>query len=347
LILGLLNLPVRGADPSPEALTEAGHWKRALPLIQQRLAANSNDAAANYLLARYRQVSGDLDGALPLAEKAAALQPNNARYHLLLAEIFGDKAEKASVFSQLGLARRFKKEAETAVSLDPSQIDARMYLINFHLRAPGIVGGDKAKARVLAEEISEIDAARGCFALVNIADSEKQTDQVENLYRKAADSNPKSYQVLMTLAGYYGSDGQKKYDLAEKYLREALKLDPDRVVAHASIAAFFAARERWQEMEAELAQSEKIIPDNLYPYLRVGVVLLLKGQDLPRAERYVRKYLTQEAEPGWPPHANAYWRLGLILEKQGRKPDAIAALETAVRLKPDLEAAKKDLKRLK
>jgi hypothetical protein len=36
-----------------------------------------------------------------------------------------------------------------------------------------------------------------------------------------------------------------------------------------------------------------------------------------------------------------------VLEKQSRKPEAVAALETAVRMKPDLEAAKKDLKRLK
>jgi hypothetical protein len=38
--------------------------------------------------------------------------------------------------------------------------------------------------------------------------------------------------------------------------------------------------------------------------------------------------------------------LGLVLEKKGRKPEAIAEVETALRLKPDLEEAKKDLKRL-
>jgi hypothetical protein len=39
--------------------------------------------------------------------------------------------------------------------------------------------------------------------------------------------------------------------------------------------------------------------------------------------------------------------LGLALEKQGRKPEAIAALETAVRMDGSFEPAKKDLKRLK
>jgi len=100
-------------------------------------------------------------------------------------------------------------------------------------------------------------------------------------------------------------------------------------------------------LDAILAQAEKNVPDNLSPYYQAGRLLLNPGSDLPRAENYFRKYLTQEPEPGAPQHAHAYWRLGLALEKQGRKPEAINALETAVRLKPDLAEAKKDLKRLK
>ena len=39
--------------------------------------------------------------------------------------------------------------------------------------------------------------------------------------------------------------------------------------------------------------------------------------------------------------------LGLVFEKQGRKPEALAEINTALRLKPDYENAKKALKRLK
>jgi hypothetical protein len=37
----------------------------------------------------------------------------------------------------------------------------------------------------------------------------------------------------------------------------------------------------------------------------------------------------------------------LVYEKQGHKQEAHAELETALRLKPDFEPAKRDLKRLK
>jgi tetratricopeptide (TPR) repeat protein len=90
------------------------------------------------------------------------------------------------------------------------------------------------------------------------------------------------------------------------------------------------------------------VPDDLGPFYQAGRVLLTTaGGDLSRADRYLRKYLTIEPEPGQPGPAAAHWRLGQVLEKQGRKAEAIAELEQAVRMNPDFENAKKDLKRLK
>jgi len=48
------------------------------------------------------------------------------------------------------------------------------------------------------------------------------------------------------------------------------------------------------------------------------------------------KYLTQqEPEGNTPPLAVAHWRLGLALEKQGKKQE----LQIAVQMKPDLKEA--------
>ena len=69
--------------------------------------------------------------------------------------------------------------------------------------------------------------------------------------------------------------------------------------------------------------------------------------DLAREERYFRKYLTQEAEGESPSLAVAHKRLAVVLEKRGRRAEAIAELEAALRLQPDFPDAKKELKRLK
>ncbi len=105
--------------------------------------------------------------------------------------------------------------------------------------------------------------------------------------------------------------------------------------------------QRWPELDALLAEAEKAVPDDVGPHYQAGRVLFQAGTDLERAERYLRKYLTQEPEGSEPRPAAAHWRLGQVLAKQGRKPEAISELQTSLRLEPDFEPAKKELRRLK
>lgn len=135
--------------------------------------------------------------------------------------------------------------------------------------------------------------------------------------------------------------------VVEKYSREAQALDPGRSEAYSALAQAYALQSRWTELEAVLAKAEKNDSDDLDPYYQAGKALLLQGGDMARAERFFRKYLRQEAEGERPDLASAHWRLGLVLEKQGRKEEAVAEVEKALQIKPDFEQAKKDLKRLK
>ena len=93
------------------------------------------------------------------------------------------------------------------------------------------------------------------------------------------------------------------------------------------------------------SEGEKADTDNLIPYYRAANNCLARKVELPRAERYFRKYLSQEPEAEAPNHAAAHWRLGLVLEQEGRKPDAIAELQAAAKMDTN-SPAKVDLKRL-
>lgn len=337
---------VAASDLAPDVLLENGHYKRLRAVAEQRLKTNGNDAAAQYYMAYIKFQQGDLDGALALAEKAAAADPKNAEYHYLIASIYGRKAESASIFSQLGLARRFKKEAEATIELNPLHIDARLGLMEFHLRAPGIAGGDKKKADQYINEIMRIDPSRGYLAQARKARIEKETAQLESLYLKAMEANPKSYEAHMTAANFF-ANAQQKYDLAEQHTREALKLEEDRISAYNSLAGLYAHLGRWQDLDKIIAMAEKAVPDNPAPYFYAARVLSGSGKDNARAERYLLKYLSSEPEINGPSFALAHWRLGVVYEKMGRKADAIREIETALRMNGGLEDAKKDLKRIK
>ncbi|HYL93927.1 MAG TPA: tetratricopeptide repeat protein, partial [Alphaproteobacteria bacterium] len=153
-------------------------------------------------------------------------------------------------------------------------------------------------------------------------------------------------------AGLYAADKWKNYDKAAQFAQKALQLDPSRAGAYVVLAQVYVVKEQWAELDKILAKSEKELPDNFVPHYVSARTLLLAGKDLARAERYFRKYLTQEPEGGTPPLAATHWRLGQVLEKLGRKDEAIKEIQLGVDLKPGLdkpalEAAQKDLKRLK
>src|SRR5947209_3269474 len=162
------------AQPSPEALLRDGHFKRARAIVEAKFAASSNDPELLCWMSRIRQAWRDLPAAQQFAEKAVAADPKNANYHLRLADAVGEEAQHAGVLRQPGLGRRFKKEIDLTLSLDPKNVEALNDIMAFYWMAPGIVGGDKSKARATAARMGEIDPLRGIFAQMTIAQWEKQ-----------------------------------------------------------------------------------------------------------------------------------------------------------------------------
>ncbi|MEK7331481.1 MAG: tetratricopeptide repeat protein [Candidatus Eisenbacteria bacterium] len=292
-------------------------------------------------------VSGDARAAVPLAERAATLEPKNADYRYQVAECVGSMAQRAGALKGLGLARRFKREAEATLALDPNHVDAHEGLIEFYSVAPGIAGGSDKRAHALADALVGIDAARGRLAQATLAFREKQGAKGEEALRQAVQADPNSYPARMSLARFCAGDAQKKWDEAEQHARVAIVLDPGRVGAWSMLAYLYAHLQRWDDLDRTLAEAERAVPDNLAPCYQAARTLLADDREPARAERWFRKYLTQEPELGAPTLAHAHWRLGLAVEKQGRRPEALSEVETALQLKPDLDDAKKDLKRLK
>ena len=336
--------PAAANDPSPEALVQTGHWKRARAVLEPRVQANPKDAQALFLLSQVRVAYREFKDAVTLAERAAAQNPKSVEYRQQVAEAVCELAGKER---SLGLGRRCKSELEATAALDPNHVDSRWGLMEWHMEAPWIIGGRKGEARKMLAEIQRINPSRGYMAQNRMNQHEKKTDSPEPLFLKALEANPKSYSIRMTLVNFYFSDAQKKYDLVERHAREALHLEPDRTGGYGGQAVVFARQKRWQELDAILTQAEKIVPDNFSPYYSAGNILLVDGSDLPRAEKYFRKYLSIEPEPRAPTHADAHWRLALVLEKMNRKAEAVQELQKALQLNPNHEGAKKDLKRLK
>lgn len=332
---------------SVDALIEAGHWKRARQIAESRIQANPKDAQAYTWLSKVKSGFGDLDGALADAERAVALDGGNASYHGQLAEICALIADKSSALKGLMYVRRMRKEIDAALAIDPKHVDTLLVDMMFTFKAPAIAGGDKRKARSIADRIVSISPAWGYLAHARLLQDSTDDKTTEDMLLKAVKAAPAFYRARASLARFYCCTAQhKRPDLAISAANEAIAIDPSAAPAYELLARVYATEGRWQGLDRVLARAEQAVPDDLSFYYAAAAALVESGQDLRRAERYIGRYLGQAVEGRQPTHAQARWLLGTLFEKEGRRPDAIREMQTAIRLEPDFELAKKDLKRL-
>jgi hypothetical protein len=309
---------------------EAGHWKRARANVEARIRNEPNDPLSNFLLSQIRGAFGDRSTPLPLAEKAVAQDGRTAKYHRQVAEVLGVVAQHSNAFQQILLARRFRKEIDTALALDPRDVQANRDLMEFYLLAPGVAGGSRQRAGAVAERIGAIDPAEGLLAKARIASFDKQPALQESLLRKAAEAQPPSYRARIALAEFCLAPERTGLSAAEAAARDAIRLEPGRSDAYAVLAAVYADRGSWTELDAVLALAEREVPDDPYPQFRAAERLIATGRHLDRAERYLRAYLAEEPEGNRPTTAEANRQLEHVLDLRRRLDRSAGGTERAL-----------------
>lgn len=253
---------------------------------------------------------GDWDKAADLFEQALKASPNNAQYHFWLGRAYGAKAQNASLFSAPGLATKTREQFELAVQLDPNYTDARFGLLEYYLQAPGFLGGSEDKAMEQAQELRKRDALTGhrAFALI---------------YNR-----------------------QKKPDLARKEYYDAVREQPNSARAHQSLALFLMNEKNYKQSREELETAIRLDAAFMPPYFRIGQLAALSQSDYVRGEEFLKKYIAYKPAEDEPPGYRAWYWLGQIYEKQGRKADAKQSYAMSLRLQPNQKDVTEALKRV-
>jgi len=253
---------------------------------------------------------GDAEQAAKFFEQAVAMKPNNAEYHYLLGGAYGRQAEKAGMFGGIGLAKKTKAEFERAVELDPNFTDARFALIDYCMFAPGFLGGGEEKALAQAAEIKKRDALDGHRAYGRI-------------YMR-----------------------QKKTDLARKEYVDAVREQPNSAKAHYVLGNFLVSQKDWSGSLHEYEYALKLDPNYMPAYFRLGHHAATSESNYARGEEALRKYLGYTPAENEPSLASAWYYLGMIQEKQGKKADAKQSYLNAQKLAPSSKQIVEALKRV-
>jgi tetratricopeptide (TPR) repeat protein len=188
-------------------------------------AANPANADIQFYLGRLALQRNDHEKAVVYLEKAVELSPNDSRFQQRLGDAYGVSAQKAGLFSQMGLAKKCKAAYERAVELDPKNLEARLSLLGYYQQAPSIVGGGLDKAMLQAQEIKKLDPARGRIAVATLLVAGKKFDEAFAEFDAALQEKPDDYSALFQTGRLAAISGQR-LDRGLELLRQCLTMTP-------------------------------------------------------------------------------------------------------------------------
>ena len=290
---------------------QAHRYADARRAFEAAATSDANNASAHLYLGRIALHETRFEEAIRHLEKAVALEPSVAAHHAWLGRAYGQLAVRSGLRKKFSLAKRSRGALERAVELDPSDLEARSWLIQFYLLAPRIVGGSRSKARAHATENAKRSEFRGALARAWIAED------------------------------------RDKHDEAAREYRAAIASQPDSLIAYWGLAQLWHRAERFDSAFALMDGVTARHPDAMPAYYYYGRGSSLSGQHLPEAVGALKRYVAYTPHEGEPPLSSAHYRLGWVYERMGDRAAARREYELSLRLEPTRGEVKEALARVR
>ncbi|MGC2618629.1 MAG: hypothetical protein WA414_06265 [Acidobacteriaceae bacterium] len=201
------GMPSIASDPIRADLNR-GHADSALQKLRDALAQNPSDAEAHNLRCRVFYQEEQWDHAIADCEAAVKAEPANSNFHLWLGRAYGQKAQRASLFTAFGLARKLDAEFQQAVQLDPRNDAALADLGEYDVEAPSIVGGGLSRAEALVPQLQAVNPTAALGLQARIAESRKDYAAAEADLKAAIAQSAHPAGPWMDLAAFYRRRGR-------------------------------------------------------------------------------------------------------------------------------------------
>lgn len=274
-------------------------------------------AAAQDLLAQAKALEsrGQIDSAYVIIQRAVAAEPNRAEVQFWLGSIAGQRAERIGGIGAYASARKSKAGFGRAVQLEPTNPDYLEGLIQYLSQAPGIVGGDRDSALVLAEAVRRINEPRGTLLMVNVLNrgNRREKARADSIMDTWARTHEERIEQVRVAAYYSQSDRPER----------ALGIH-ERLFArdHADLLAQFG-----------IARNLVVLKRD--PRRALGILTMLSTATAPVSPA-----------PTYQPAA-VWWRMGQAYLLLGKPDSARSSYEQALRVAPTFRQAQASLDSLR
>lgn len=281
-----------------------------LAAAEAHAKANPKQVDGLVLLTRARLQAGKAEAAIESAQRAVALVPNHSQAQFWLGNAYGQRINQVGMLSKMTMAPKLRDAYEAAVRLDPDLLEAREYLIQFYLQAPSAMGGGRDKAVAQANEIAKRDAARGHLSKATIAMSDKKPEEALKHYQAAHAAKPDDARIRLAVG--LNLQQMERWDEAYRHFQ------------------------RWTEQDPKASAA----------WYQIGRTAALSGKFLNEGMAALQRYLTLPRANGEPENQHAFYRLGQVQARAGKKAEARTSFNAALKLDPKMKEAKAELAKL-
>jgi tetratricopeptide (TPR) repeat protein len=290
-----------------------GKSDAALAAYQRAIAKDPDSSYLHRTVAELLARSGRVDEAVPYAERALELAPDNRDLRIFLGTLYRIRKDTASAERVLRKPDGTPLDPDAALLLyglyaDTDQPDAALAVARWMVRA-------------------DPTNLRSHFALARAYERLDRPAEAERTLRRALRIHPGSLAVYAALAREHRQRGDRAGELA--IYHEVLKHHPHHHATLVAISDTLIDMQRLDEARRTLEEVERRYPDDLRTVIRLGY-LDLEQKRYRAAEKRFERVLAEN-----PAHADdIYYFLGIVRREAGEDQAAVSAFE---KVEPDHE----------
>lgn len=293
-------------------------YQDATNIAEKAARLHPRDLAAQRLYLRALVLNGDLVKARPLGKRLLAQDPQDFDF-LYLNGILEHEA---------GQNPDAEKHLEQAVALNPDHYNARynLGLVLSEMNRPADAREQFEKAIALGAKEPEI-RFKLATVLRTLGETQLAQEQLKLYQQELQDETNRSLSAgksVQAAKAMESGDAQKAVAL----YREALQATPQDVMLNFKLALALDRTGDTTAEQAALEQALKIDPTMAIAQNQLGY-LASKNGDFAGAEQHFRQAV--QSAPGY---SEAWVNLAATLGMESRFPEAIQAVETAIKLDP-------------
>jgi len=235
-------------------------------------ASNFEEGLRHYAAEDYRKAQEAFEAALEEA-------PDSSKHNLWLGLAIGRRLQTMSAIRRLGalpLARKVKRQFDRAVDLDGANLEALDALLGFHLEAPPMVGGSKARAREIAELIRREDPVLGAVASAACHEAAGEFGDASGELVRARELAPDDIGPILAQAAFSARRGD--HAASGELFELAFRLDGDNPSVWVTAARAWSEAESRQLVERAAGLAKRYLQTpkpaaNAEPYFEVRALL--------------------------------------------------------------------------